>query len=208
MTQIQKAFPDSKLFAHYGCAERTVLAGWCEYRQEYHILPQYSIVEIDQNTSEIIGTNLFNSLNGFVRYRMTDTVLEAEQEPCPDCGRPYIPRLVTLGGRSEDYLFSPENGWVPPAIVTYPLKDLEEIQETRLLQKEKNKIVIQYSVRPNIHDSICEAELEHIKAEMHRLLGKGMEFHFDQVDGFARDSSGKFKWIISELDQVQQDLAP
>ena len=109
LIQIQTAFPNSKLFAHYGCAERTVLAGWCEHRQEYHVLPQYSLVEVDKATSEIIGTNLFNAVNGFVRYRMTDTVLEVKQEPCPDCGRSYIPRLVKLGGRSEDYLYSPQN---------------------------------------------------------------------------------------------------
>jgi phenylacetate-coenzyme A ligase PaaK-like adenylate-forming protein len=129
VAKIEEAFPRTKLFAHYGCAERTVLGGWCEHRREYHVLPQYSLVEIDPITREIIGTNLFNDTNAFIRYRMTDTVLEAAEEICPDCGRPYIPRLVTLGGRSEDYVYSPRFGWIAPAIITYPLKALRYVKE-------------------------------------------------------------------------------
>ncbi len=136
ITKIQEAFPNSKIFAHYGCAERTVLAGWCEFRREYHVLPQYSFVEIGNN-HEIIGTNLYNTVNGFVRYRMTDVALDTTLSLCPDCHRPYVPRFKKLAGRGEDYLFSPENGWIPPAIVTYPLKSLKAIQEVQFYQKQR-----------------------------------------------------------------------
>jgi phenylacetate-CoA ligase len=201
LSQIRAAFPNSKLFAHYGCAERTVLGGWCEHRQEYHILPQYSIVEVDETTSEIVGTNLFNTVNGFVRYCMTDTVLKVEQKPCPDCGRPYIPRLVKLGGRSEDYLYSPQNGWIPPAIITYPLKALNVIQEIQFYQKERGKIIIRYTVIPQSDPLHLEAELSHIETDLHHLFGKSMRFYPEQVEGFERSRSGKFKWIICELEE-------
>jgi len=79
---IRQAFPSTQIIAHYGCAERTVLAGWCEHRREYHVLPHYALVETDSDTGEVIGTNLYNTVNGFVRYRMTDTVLERSDQPC------------------------------------------------------------------------------------------------------------------------------
>ncbi len=202
LLQIQEAFPNAKLFSHYGCAERTVLAAWCEHRREYHVLPQYSLVEVDPITKEIIGTNLFNSVNGFVRYHMTDTVLDVKYEPCPDCNRPYTPRLIKLGGRSEDYLYSPQNGWVPPAILTYPFKALGAIQETQLLQREENQVVVHYSLQPEADASMVKSDLEHIRAGMHRLFGEEMRFHFEQVERFQRGPTGKFTWVICDLEEV------
>jgi phenylacetate-CoA ligase len=201
LDRIRAAFPTSKIYAHYGCAERTVLAGWCEYRQVYHSLPQYALVEVDDTTSEIIGTNLFNTINGFVRYRMTDTVLEVANGACPDCGRAYTPRLLQLGGRTEEYLYSPKNGWIPPAIVTYPLKALKAIQEIQFIQKEKDALTIKFTVRPQF-DMLLEDDLEHIEADLFRLFGQVMKLQFEHVDDFDRSPSGKFKWIICELDEL------
>jgi phenylacetate-CoA ligase len=200
VARIQEAFPNARIFAHYGCAERTVLAGWCEYRREYHVLPQYGLLEIDYKTSEIIGTNLYNSVNGFVRYRMTDTVLKVDHAPCPDCHRPYTPRLIELGGRTEDFLFSPENGWIPPAIVTYPLKSLMAIRELQFTQKERSEISVLYTTFSQ-DDNLLKHDFEHIRAGLYHLFGTGMSFKFEQVDDFKRGSTGKFKWIICDLEE-------
>jgi phenylacetate-CoA ligase len=199
LARIQSIFPEAKLFSHYGCAERTVLAGWCEFRQEYHVLPQYALVEVDSVNSEVIGTNLFNTINGFVRYRMTDTVLQAAIDKCPDCGRPYLPRLLELGGRIEDYLFSPEKGWISPAIVTYPFKSLKTVQETQLLQKDKRHVTIRYSVNSAANQPDLENDLLQIADGMHHLMGKDVAIEFDRVEEFPRTASGKFKWIVSEV---------
>ncbi len=203
LESIQQAFPDAKLFAHYGCAERTVLAGWCEHRREYHVLPQYSLVEIDPESSEIIGTNLHNSINAFIRYRMTDTVMNSDLEPCPDCGRPYLPRLIDLGGRSEDYLFSVEKGWIPPAIVTYPLKRLKAIKEIQFVQRERGTIIMRYTCHDGQDDSLFHTELDAIKTGLHQIFGDRTAFKFERADDFPRTRSGKFKWIVSELDEAR-----
>ncbi|MBD3232560.1 MAG: hypothetical protein GF315_02440 [candidate division Zixibacteria bacterium] len=202
LESIQRAFPRSKLYAHYGCAERTALAGWCEYRREYHVMPQYALVEVDRSNSEIIGTNLFNTVNGFVRYRMTDTVLSVSQQPCPDCRRPYIPRLVDLGGRSEDYLFDLERGWIPPAVVTYPLKGLKVIREIRFVQCEREEITVQYTTNLPEDDRAVRTELDKIESSLRRLFSNGTRFKFEWVEEFPRTRSGKFKWIINELDEA------
>lgn len=141
-------------------------------------------------------------MNGFVRYRMTDNVLEAKQEPCPDCGRPYTPRLIKLGGRSGDYLYSIQNGWIPPAIITIPMKVLQAIQETQLFQREKYEVVIRYTVRPQADVSMVKTDFGHIQAGLHRLFGNETKIRFERIDDFPRGPTGKFKWIICELDET------
>lgn len=197
---LRNVFPDARLYAHYGCAERAILAGWCEHQQTYHVLPQYSLVEVDPETNEIIGTNLYNIVNGFVRYRMTDTVLEPSWDKCAACHRPYIPRFDAIGGRTEDFLFSPERGWIPPAIVTYPFKALKAIRETQIYQPTPEEIVINFVADKEAADALISYDQEHISKGMIHLFGKSMIVKFARVETIVRSKSGKFKWIISDLD--------
>ncbi|MEI7988020.1 MAG: hypothetical protein WCI88_03200 [Chloroflexota bacterium] len=200
LDMIQSVFQNSNIYAHYGCAERTVLAGWCEHRREYHVLPQYALVEVDPLTSEIIGTNLYNHINPFIRYRMTDTALQVDQTDCPDCKISYFPRLMNLGGRLEEYLYSLERGWISPAIVTYPLKDLKLIHEIQFIQNQPGKIDIRFSATASKHDSLLDKEKSDIENGLRVLFGKQTTFHFEQVDDFERSPTGKFRWIICNLD--------
>lgn len=197
---IERAFPQAKIFAHYGCAERTVLAAWCEQRREYHVLPQYSLVEVDPANREIIGTNLFNTINGFVRFRMGDTALKTDAQPCPDCGRADSPRLLELGGRAEDYLYSPARGWIPPAIVTYALKSLRAIRELQIVQRERDSLRVRYLL-PGDENEATIRERDEIAAGLRHLFGPDMQINFERVDGFPRTATGKFRWIVCGLDE-------
>jgi phenylacetate-CoA ligase len=200
LDQIQQAFPSSRLFAHYGCAEYTVLAAWCEHRRAYHVMPQYSLVERAAETGEIIGTNLYNDVNGFVRYRMTDAVAGAETVPCRDCHRPYVPVLTGLDGRREDYLYSRERGWIAPAIVTYPLKHLHHIQEMQFHQRDPDSIDIHFVTRPQSSAEPLTAELADIEIGLRKLLGASIRIRSQRVEEIQRGPTGKYKWIVSALD--------
>lgn len=199
LDELRQAFPEAKIISHYGCTERVVLAAWCEHRQSYHVLPQYSLVEVDPVSGELIGTNLFNTVNPFIRYRLTDQVTELVATPCPDCRRPYTP-LLQLSGRSEDFLYSPEKGWIPPALVTYPLKSLGAVREVQFVQREKDLLLVRYSLLAG-HASALEQDLASIEAGLVRLFGAGMRLRFEQVDDFDRGPTGKFKWLVCELDR-------
>ena len=200
---LETAFPRAKIFAHYGCAERTVLGGWCETRREYHMLPQYSFVEVAPGTNEILGTNLYNSINGFVRYRMSDTALAVATEPCPDCGRAYAPRFTQLGGRAEDYLLSPAQGWIPPAIVTYALKSLQSIREVQIVQRERTKLLVHYTVAPQASAAALDRERADIRDSLRRLFGPAMQIDFEPVTDFPRTATGKFRWTVCQLDELR-----
>jgi len=201
LEDIKAVFPQARIFAHYGCAERCILAGWCETEPTYHVLPQYSLVEIDQDSSEILGTNLYNYINAFIRYRLTDTVIDPSWEPCPECHRPYVPRLKAIGGRTEDFLFSPRRGWIPPAIITFPFKGLRGIRETQIFQTKPEEITIHFIAEKNISAEVVDADRQTIAAGMQRLLGTDIHCRFVEVDEIPRSKSGKFKWVVSELTQ-------
>lgn len=200
LEQIQAAFPSARLFAHYGCAEATVLGAWCETRRVYHILPQYSLVEVNASTGEILGTNLYNDINGFVRYGMTDTAAGVEASPCPACRRPYTPILTGLDGRQEDYLYSREKGWIAPAIVTYPLKSLESIRELQFNQVEVDRVILSYVAHEGAEAGRIRAELDEVERGLQKLAGPSIRVEPRQVDGLPRGPTGKYKWIISSLD--------
>lgn len=198
--QIQAVFPQARLFAHYGCAEATVLAAWCEHRRVYHVLPQYSLTEIDTTTGEILGTNLFNDVNGFVRYRMTDVACDVRSAPCPACGRAYTPVFGSIDGRQEDYLYSTERGWIAPAIVTYPLKNLRHIRELQFSQEVPEAITLKYLLHAAPNPDAVRRELTQIESDLRVLIGQAPRLELEQVDELPRGPTGKFKWIVSRLD--------
>lgn len=202
LAALERAFPDARIYAHYGCAERVVLAGWCERRRELHCIPEYSLVEVDAENGEVVGTNLFNTVNAFVRYRTTDSAIGAVScEPCPDCGRAYAPRLGGIGGRIEDYLFSPEHGWIPPAIVTYPLKSLDLIREIQVVQVSREAILVRYRAQGNAGAAQLRSEEAGIRHGFLELLGMSVGVRFERVDDFERGPTGKFRWIVSKLER-------
>jgi phenylacetate-CoA ligase len=204
---IQAAFPAAKLMAIYGCAERTVLAAWCEHRHRYHAVPQYSLFEVDRSTGQIIGTNLFNTVNGFVRYGMTDAALGFEAEPCSACQRPY-PVVSQLAGRAGDYLHSVEHGWLAPGIVTYPFKGMVAVHEVQLYQAKHDEVVVRFTVCAGTLQQDVNRELARMREEFGRLLGAKTRCVFEQVARFERASSGKFKWIVCELKESRHGADP
>jgi phenylacetate-CoA ligase len=196
---IEEVFPRARLFAHYGCAERTVLGGWCETSREYHMLPTYSYVEWDPLTHELLGTNFHNTLNPFVRYRMSDVAEGLAAGPCPACGRSTIPRLKAVAGRMEDYLFSVDKGWIPPAIVTYPLKNAKYVREVQIVQNSKESVEVRYTASEICARDALLAETAEMKCLLQELMGLSTRIEFARVDGFERGPTGKFRWIVSTL---------
>ena len=196
---IQSAFPYAKIIAHYGNAERTALGAWCEHSQNYHFMPLYSIVEVEPDSGSLIGTNLFNTVNPFIRYRMDDSVSGARYGKCEACGRIGYPLVEHLNGRDEDYLFSPKLGFLPPAIITYPLKSLTKIKEMQLFQSAPEVVELRY-VSHDEED--CNSELIDVVNGLSKLL-VGVKIVTMQRDSLIRGSGGKVKWIISELQKSQ-----
>lgn len=200
---IEAAFPDARLIAHYGNAERVALGAWCEHRRVYHFLPLYSHVEIDEDGS-LIGTNLFNVVNPFIRYKMSDIVVGAADMACPSCGRMAMPLAQNIQGRAEDYLYSPARGWIPPAIMTYPLKSLRAIHEIQFFQDRPDVIELRYTVQGAAN---CADELDIVVNGLKNILGDVI-IRPIRCEALDRGATGKLKWIVSSLSPEGLDSAP
>lgn len=195
LRSIEEVFPGAHLIAHYGNAERIALGAWCETERVYHMLPLYSHVEVDSN-GYLLGTNLFNRINPFIRYRMSDQVTLSEQTTCAACGRQADPLVLEIDGRAEDYLYSPVRGWIPPAIITYPLKNLKTVREIQLFQRVEDVVELRYCT-DGTADGL--SEVEEIAAGLGRIL-TGVRFELVHCDALGRGASGKLRWIVSELE--------
>lgn len=192
---IRAAFPQARLIAHYGNAERVGLGAWCEHEQTYHFLPLYAHVEVDPLDGALIGTNLFNTVNPFLRYRMSDVIAGARNTRCPSCGRIAMPLANAIEGRAEDYLFSPQRGWIPPAIVTYPLKALRRVNEMQFYQRVPDAVELRYTARTAAE---CTAEIDEVCRGLRKILGD-VDIRPVRLEALERGRSGKLKWIVSEL---------
>ena len=94
-----------RTYAWYGHSEKCLLGGGCESSDDYHLYPEYGVLEVvdDEGTrvepgevGTLVGTGFMNRAMPFLRY-MTDDRATLVAEPCA-CGRAY-PRLRGIEGR-------------------------------------------------------------------------------------------------------------
>ena len=188
-----------RIFSHYGCAEKVILAAECEKNQIYHCLPQYGITEFDPQTKEIIATGFINTVNPFIRYKMTDVALNPRFEPCQECSRNYYPIFDSIEGRLEDFIVSPEGTLIAPAIITHPFKDLKTIKNTQIIQKSIEKIILRIVSLENTNKDLLNKEIQFLSQELKKIIGEKIKIVSEIVNEIEFSSSGKFKWIISEI---------
>ena len=106
-----------------------------------------------------------------------------------------MPLVESVDGRAEDYLYSPERGWIPPAIVTYPLKALRFVDEIQFHQDDPDEIELRYTSRDAVRGA---GELQDVLSGLAEIVG-GMSVKVIRQDAIARGPSGKLKWIVSSL---------
>lgn len=186
-----------RAFSHYGMGEKVVLASECENSSDYHVFPQYSFVELDEKTNEIMGTSFLNYVNPFIRYKTTDVADTVRWEGCRSCGRNYYPIIAKIKGRLEDFVLTPEGMFVSPAVLTWPFKVLNGIKETQIYQETVDKMTIRVLPWRKVDRDIIERDKRRILEGLRRIVGDSMTIVFEEVDETSRTSVGKFQWVIS-----------
>lgn len=196
---IEEVF-NCRTFAHYGLAEHVVLAAECERSRFYHCVPQYGVTEVDTKTHEIIATGFLNYINPFIRYRTTDVSFSPLYLECEFCGRDYFPILETIEGRLEDFVMTPNGTMISPAVLTHPFKDLKTIKNTKLVQTALDHIVLRISLSEEVSEK-SEKEVKNLCTSLKKILGPEVEIEVEIVDEIEVSSTGKFKWIKSEISE-------
>ena len=198
---VQSVLDPASIIAHYGSAERTVTAAWCKHRREYHFLPLYGYLETGPS-DEIIGTGFLNRATPFIRYRTSDVVMGVHDTACPECGRGSTPRVERIGGRLEDYLVDERDELIPPAVVTFPFKQLRAIRAVQVFQASDRHVTLR-CVLSSGHGDALQRERDELQAGFQKLLGASIQIRFDDVREIPLSGNCKFKWIISEAAKVR-----
>jgi len=192
------------IIAHYGCAERIALGSWCKTNKVYHFNPLYGYLEKGE-LGNVIGTGFINKATPFIRYQMNDMLLDWSDSPCPECGRGYTPLVTKIGGRLEDYLVDEKDELIPPAVVTFPFKNLKVITSVQIVQTKDKDVILNCIVNKNGNGLVLEKEKNKLSFEFKKLLGQSIDIHFNEVDEIKLTDSFKFKWIVSEAVKPQID---
>ncbi|HZN66420.1 MAG TPA: hypothetical protein VFB66_14120 [Tepidisphaeraceae bacterium] len=205
---IEEVF-QTKVYGYYGSVEINSIGYQCPQRDGYHIPEEHVVVEAIQdgteNAAESMGkgaggaggafvlTDLDNYYMPMIRYRNGDAGVLTD-EPCP-CGR-TLKRIRPLFGRVVDLLRSTDGSLVPGGIVDYVVGETFHIREVCLVQEALSLCRLQYVAPESDH------EVPDVIAQLQGYLGRDMRIIPEPVDKIPLTASGKRRFTISKLPQV------
>jgi phenylacetate-CoA ligase len=194
-----------EVFDYYGMAERVIAIHTCE-AGNYHILPEYGIVELlkinadDSNsTYELIGTGLNNYAMPLIRYRLGDTVAFSDAE-CP-CGRMY-PMVKSVLGRSDDYIVTSRGTLV--GRLDHIFKGAKNIVEAQIVQESLD--TFEMKIVPE--DDFCKEDGDFISGKLKERVGSDISVRINLVREIPRSDAGKLRATLSKLDDKNDNLLP
>ncbi len=197
---IEESF-QCKIFDYYTLAEWVVYATECEKHEGHHLNSEYGITEIvdknnlplpDGDTGKIVGTSLHNFGMPMIRY-LTNDMTAIRKNQC-SCGR-GLPLMEDVTTKAEDTLTLKDGRLISPSVLTHPFKPLHSVEESQIIQKDYDRVVIKIVPRNDFSD----ADEHHLITELKARIGSETKINVVIVDSLPRTSSGKFRWVISEV---------
>ncbi|MFV2055868.1 MAG: phenylacetate--CoA ligase family protein [Thiohalomonadales bacterium] len=166
-----------------------------------HITADDIIVEIVDNndnvlplgeSGEIVVTHLATSDYPFIRYKTGDVGI-LDENTC-SCGR-TLPLLKEIQGRTTDFVIA-KNGTVMHGLsLIYVIRELAGIETFKIVQESIDKTTLTLVVT-NEFDKKNETL---ICREYKKMLGELVQIDIQYVSSIAREKSGKFRYITSNV---------
>lgn len=186
----------------YGAAEYAANASKCEC-DYYHIDMEFGLMEViplqglEQSDERIRGnvvvTGFTNPAMPLVRYMLGDIATYLPNFKCP-CGR-QAPVLECIDGRSDSYVVTRDGRRV--ARLGFLFKNKPWIKESQIRQSRPGEITIKLVPRK----SYTPDDLDRLLKDCRLRLGDDMKVELDFVQEIPRAASGKFRAVISTVDQ-------
>lgn len=198
---IEESF-DCRVYDYFGSAERVLFAAECDAHMGHHICSEYGVTEIldfDWQPTPIgeegtlVATALHNFAMPMIRY-VTNDRSALKREECK-CGR-ALPLMEDVATKAEDFLTLKDGRIISPSVLTHPFKPLTTIEESQIIQKSLEEVVVKVVPGPGF----VEDHAQLLKHGLQERLGSDVEIHIETVSKLERSSSGKFKWVISHVD--------
>lgn len=187
----------TRIFDHYGMAERVAYATECE-RGNLHVNSDYSFVEIVDEQGNptddygyVVGTSFHNLAMPLIRYRLSDRT-KWKQGECA-CGRAY-PMIEPVTGKLEDVIYGSDGSPISASVVTFAFKELENIRQSQVAQVG----AASWEIRVVPAEGFGEAQRRQLIDNVKRLVDPKLAVNIVLVNDIPRTPMGKYKWVVNE----------
>jgi phenylacetate-CoA ligase len=185
----------------YGGRDAGFIAHQCP-QGGMHLTAEDIIVEIidkegkvlpNGEAGEIVVTHLATRDFPFIRYRTGDIGVLSD-EACP-CGR-GLPLLKEIQGRATDFIVAQDGTVLHGLALIYTLRDLPGIKEFKIIQESLERTRVEI-VKDEGYRPDCETV---IKEEFKKRLGQSVQIDIEYLQGIEPEKSGKFRYVVSDVD--------
>lgn len=187
------------LVDQYASSEGAPFILECE-KGNLHIHPLTGVFEVvDENLrpskeGELLVTSFTTYGTPLIRYRIGDRVcLENSDFQC-SCGSSF-PVVKRIEGRSNDYVYSPENGRINLGNISNSTKDVNGIVCFQIEQRVFDEVQV-YIVTSDAYDEVANNKF---LSALRERLGSKMKIYLHKVEEIPREKSGKFRIVKSYL---------
>lgn len=195
---IEKAFR-CPVIANYGSVELGKIAQ-PDPDGNMRINEDIFVVERAENGEAVI-TGLFSHAFPFIRYRLGD-LIEFDDEIKP--GLPYR-SLKEIVGRTVDMIPVPAGGFVHGVALAHLIDPhLDHVLKYQIHQTQLDRFVVRLVTK----SPLPEASKATIRKDLAGLVGQSARIEIEEVDHIEPASSGKFRWVMSDLNMNQHQPSP
>jgi phenylacetate-CoA ligase len=176
----------------YACYELGMIAWECPQGGTYHVCDDNVIIEIeggkDNDSGELIGTNLHFTAMPIIRYQLGDVVTRGP-ERCA-CGSPFT-TLAAIQGRMNDYFPLPDGRFVHPYRIGTAVwsASFAWMHQYQVVQERRDRVVMRIIAR---RDPTSD-EIAALEKAVTAVFGDDVEFVTELVDDINDEVNGKFR---------------
>lgn len=193
-------FFKAKIYDQYASSEGAPFIFEC-VAGNLHLELQSGVFEVlDDNdvptqAGRLVVTSFTNEGTPLIRYDIGDSITLADESDICSCGN-HNPIVKEILGRSDDFVYSPENGKINLGNVSNTLKDTKGIIKFQVLQNELDKIVLYVIKDDLVYSSAVENKfLQNWRDRM----GNAMGIEIKYVTEIPVESSGKFRIVKNNI---------
>lgn len=182
----------------YGCQEILGIAFQCQEKKGYHVIEPNVIFEsepLDDETEEIVVTDLCNYAWPLIRYKPNDLVSGEVRRDCV-CGCTWQ-TIERIDGRTTDVITAPDGSriyYIIWLVADFILDNNRKIKQFQWRKVARDKLVLKIL----LHNEPDNALMDSIKVDLEPYFEGIMELKVEFVDKFELGPSGKHQVIVDE----------
>ncbi|SDT97064.1 phenylacetate--CoA ligase family protein [Desulfobacula phenolica] len=191
----------------YGSREGGFVCQECK-EGKYHVVDSNYIIEYLKDgkdvgpgeDGEVVLTHLDAWGMPFVRYRTGD-VAQPGESGCA-CGRTWS-IVQNIQGRTTDFVVTPDGRWQHALSVIYVVRDIEGVDEFKILQHSVDDIEVLLKIHDNLYPGDGE---QRIVTGFKKRMGDSVDVRVTLTDSIPRDASGKYRYVVSKVGAFNKEM--